>query len=481
MCGVVANGLWSVSYKIPSVITTLQGIFKQVCQYIPFLLISSILNCAFGFVSTHSIKISKQHKERIHIMQTKIRIPSVHSPRFILWIGFILSYSSEILIGIGIIPDNNIVKLLQYVIILAPIGLNLLIMFMNKKPTMFYDELISGIILIAILGTLSLYYSYKAGRFAFESIMQLIQIILPFLYAYLMINLFNLEEIKEFMIIAIFLTCVGYISNVGISKFFVLSNYTSISYTTSYSAFENSAFAEVASGLAAYFIYNIKKMPLLATLALILNLFIFKRVFILMVIVLLILTLMNKENDLVNKKLVKFAKLFWCTVVFMFYFIYQPAVAQLINRKLGIDLVGFTMARIYRLWYVIEQGFQSYGLGSTSLFIRSSGVSYIGAEFEMDFIRVLFEIGPIAIIAIVFTYLKIVRYNKYSFFLICLCFLNLLMANGLVMYWGWSMRLITIAIINNYGNSMSRVEPVPYSETQSHIFRRKKRDVCNRN
>ncbi len=407
-------------------------------------------------------------------MQTKIKIPNVHSPRFILWLGFILSYSSEILIGMDVIPDNNIVKLVQYVIILFPIALNLLIMILNKKPTIFYDELISGVILIAILGTLSLYYSLRAGKFAFESIMQLIQIILPFLYAYLMINLFNLEEIKEFMIVALFLTWIGYISNVGISNFFNPSNYTSISYLTSYSAFENSTFAEVASGLAAYFIYNVKKMPILAALTLILNLFIFKRVFVLMVVVLFVLALMNKQNDLINGKMINFAKIFWCVVVFLLYFIYQPSIAKLISNRFGFDLVGFTMARIYRLWYVIEQGFKSYGLGSTNLFIHSSALNYLGAEFEMDFIRIMFELGPIAIMAIVFTYFKIIRRNKYSFFLICFCFLNLLMANGFVRYWGWSMRLITIAIINNYGSSTSRVEPVPYIESKGRFFKSKR-------
>ena len=105
MCGVAANGLLSVSYKIPSIISTLQGIFIQAWQisaikeygedsassfygqtftyinvlmsiacssltllskplarilyanefyqawrYVPFLLISSVLNCASGFV-----------------------------------------------------------------------------------------------------------------------------------------------------------------------------------------------------------------------------------------------------------------------------------------------------------------------------------------------------------------------------------------------------------------------------------------------
>lgn len=192
-------------------------------------------------------------------MKLKINIPSVYSTRFILWLGFILSYFSEILIGMGIIPDNNIVKAVQYVIILVPIGLNLLIIILKKRPTLFGDELISGIILIIILGLLSLFYSACAGQFDFESIMQLIQIILPFLFAYLMVSLFNLEEIKEFMVIALVLTWIGYISDVGILEFFKLSNYASISYVTSYSAFENSTYAEMASGLAAYFIYNLKK------------------------------------------------------------------------------------------------------------------------------------------------------------------------------------------------------------------------------
>ena len=91
-------------------------------------------------------------RKGLQIMQTKIKIPNVHSPRFILWLGFILSYFSEILIGMRVIPDNNIVKLVQYVIILFPIGLNFLIMVLNKMPVLFYNELISGVVLIAVLG-----------------------------------------------------------------------------------------------------------------------------------------------------------------------------------------------------------------------------------------------------------------------------------------------------------------------------------------
>ena len=124
------------------------------------------------------------------------------------------------------------------------------------------------------------------------------------------------------------------------------------------------------------------------------------------------------------------------------------------------------MSRIYRLWYVLEQGFQSYGLGTTSVFINSANVGYLGYEFEMDFIRIMFELGRIAIAAFVFSYLKITRRNKYAFYLICLCFLNLLMANGLVKYWGWTMRIVTIALINNYDEKGRKIQPTPYKKNR---------------
>lgn len=268
------------------------------------------------------------------------------------------------------------------------------------------------------------------------------------------------------MKLALVLTWIGYILEVGVVNFFDLSNYLSISFISSYSVFENSTYAEIASGLAAYFIYNRKRAPFSAVFAIALNLLIFKRVFCLMVLVLLGICLMKKKDDIVSERVIKWTGIFWCVLIFGVYFLYQPATVQWFNEKFGIDLVAFTMSRIYRLWYVLEQGFQSYGLGTTSVFINSSNVGYLGYEFEMDFIRIMFELGPIAIAVFVFSYLKITRRNKYAFYLICLCFLNLLMANGLVKYWGWTMRIVTIALINNYDEKGRQIQPIPYKKNK---------------
>ncbi|MDU2936934.1 MAG: hypothetical protein E7B61_12995 [Clostridiales bacterium] len=399
-------------------------------------------------------------------MKLTVKIPKANSPKFLLWIAFGLSIISETMISMNIIPDNNIVKVIQYIIILVPVGLNFINLSLNKRERMFAEEFRVIVIMIIVFGILSLYRSFRVGQFSFESVMQLIQIFLPFMFAFLMINLFTPIQIQEFMKLALVLTWIGYILEVGLVNFFDLSNYLSISFISSYSLFENSTYAEIASGLAAYFIYNRKRAPFSAALAILLNLLIFKRVFFLMILVLLGICIMKKKDDIVSERVIKWTGIFWCVLIFGVYFLYQPATVQWFNEKLGIDLVAFTMSRIYRLWYVLEQGFQSYGLGTTSVFINSANVGYLGYEFEMDFIRIMFELGPIAIAAFVFSYLKITRRNKYAFYLICLCFLNLLMANGLVKYWGWTMRIVTIALINNYDEKGRKIQPTPYKKNR---------------
>ena len=386
-------------------------------------------------------------------MDFKVRIPHIKSPRFLLWFSLFFSIMSETLISMKIIPDSSIVKGIQYVVILIPMGVNCLNLLLQEqryyKKILFKEELKTILYLVLLLAILSCFKSLSANNFTFESIMQLIQIVLPFLFAYLVINLLKPKQIEGFMKFSLILTIVGYIYETGIETF-TLTNFLQMSFFSSYSAFENSTYAEIASGLAAYFIYNRKKTPVFAVLSIILNVLIFKRVLVLMLFMLLIISLMGKEGEYIKKRTLNIVTVAWCSIIFLTYFSYQKEVVSWINSVVRVDLVSFTMSRIYRLWYLYEQGFSSYGLGSTTVFIESRQLSYLGHEMEMDFIRILFELGPIAIIAVVYSYLKITRRNKYAFVLIFMCFVNLWMSNGLVRYWGWTMRIITIALINNY-------------------------------
>ena len=65
------------------------------------------------------------------------------------------------------------------------------------------------------------------------------------------------------------------------------------------------------------------------------------------------------------------------------------------------------MSRVLRLWYLIENNFVSYGLGSTTEFIESRHLFYIGHELEMDFLyKIMYELGIIAIAVFVVAYIR---------------------------------------------------------------------------
>ena len=66
---------------------------------------------------------------------------------------------------------------------------------------------------------------------------------------------------------------------------------------------------------------------------------------------------MKKKDDIISERVIKWTGIFWCILIFGVYYLYQPSTVQWFNEKTGINLVAFTMSRIYRLWYVIEQGF----------------------------------------------------------------------------------------------------------------------------
>lgn len=398
-------------------------------------------------------------------MRLIIKTPRVNSSKFLLWIALVMTIVSETLISANVLRDSNITKVVQYIIILTPLGFNFLILAVNsrgrKEKLLFTEEIRTMIILIAILGCLSLYKSVTARKFAFNSIMELIQIILPFVFTFFMLNRLTCDEIASFMKIALICTIIGYLISTDFGSI-TMEDLARMLVVGTYSPFENSAFAEVASGLGAYFIYYRKKMPVYAFLAVILNLLCWKRVLVLMTLTLLIICLIGKGKEVLKRRTVLLISIAWAVIVFLTFCLYQREAADYIRETYNINLESFTVYRIYRLWYCYEKGFQSYGLGSTSNFIYSFG-RYLGCEFEMDFIRIMFEVGPIAILAICYAYFKITRRNKYSCVMICFCFLNLLMANGLLRYWGYTFRIITIAVINYYDNDKNLRNLKPYS------------------
>ncbi len=381
----------------------------------------------------------------------KITVQKNMNQKFLLWCSLVLTFILETLITMGVLPDISIVKGIQYIITLFPLFLCGMHLYKDREfrrqEIYFGEELKTGILIMAVFAGCSLWQSIHARAFAKGVFLQLIQMLLPFIYAFLIINELTPKEIMSFMKITLFLTVIGYLFQIDYSQI-TLHNILTISMTSSYSPFENSSYAEIASGLAAYFIYNRKKEPVSFWISIILNFLIFKRVLVLMAVLLLFIEYFNWSNKKISFKWIKASVVFWLAAVFGYYYLIQPETAAAVYQNTGFSIDDFTMHRVYRLWYLIENNFASYGLGSTQEYLSAARYSWIGGEMEMDFVRFMVEVGPIAVLVFIYEYLKICKRNCYAYVMISMCFLNLLMANGILQYRGYVFRFITIAAIN---------------------------------
>ncbi|MCO4473864.1 hypothetical protein Si136_00163 [Streptococcus infantarius subsp. infantarius] len=382
----------------------------------------------------------------------KIKIPRPNSVNFWLFSGLVISFLLEILVQMAIVSDNTITKIVQYILLLSPVFLCFIQFFINKLKLKYkyrYEyELKNGLFLSSVFLISTLWFSHETGKFTSNSILEVIQILLPFIITFTVINSMNLGNIHSFMKISLLIVSLGLFYNEW-DKLIILSNYTKISLLNSYSPFENNIFPQFAAPLGVYFIYNKHKSPYMAILSLVINFLIFKRVLLLML--LLLFCIKSFKFDNIFYKLGRLTYSFWIIwflTVSLTYYMYLPENSLYFEHLLNIDFAKFTMARIYRFWYVIEQGFTPYGLGSAAEFLRAKNLSYIGIDFELDFIRIMFEIGPIAVVTYILVMLRICKQNLYAVVVVNFYFLNFLMANGMFQYWSITLLLITIAFIN---------------------------------
>ncbi|HEM4403743.1 hypothetical protein NOL38_04500 [Streptococcus suis] len=389
----------------------------------------------------------------------KLKIPNTSSVSFWLIASLLISFALEVLVQMKVIRDVPILKMGQYLLLLFPISLAFLqVIFQryNRENSIeqipnlkFKNELKLGLLLGLIFLVLTLLRSYSEGIFSANSILEVFQITFPFIFSFVIVNFVSQKGITNFMKFSLIIVLIGLLFDER-ENLVVISNYLKISIFDSYSPFENNTFPQFAAPLGVYFVYHMRKYPFMAALALIVNFLIFKRVLLLMVIVLFIFRFFHLDKRF--WKLGRYTKTYatlWFCIILLTYHMYLPENRVYYEQLLDVNFARFTVGRIYRFWYVNEQGFQSYGLGSTREFLFQKNLSYVGYDFEMDFIKTFFEIGPIAVASYVFVMLKSCGKNIYAVLAVQLYFLNYLMANGMYQYWSVSLLLLSIACISN--------------------------------
>ena len=335
---------------------------------------------------------------------------------------------------------------ITYFFIFVPIIISILPILnatINRKKFEYVHELRTGLFVVLSFFIISLYKSYSTGIFVIGTIGELIRLIVPFIYTFILISFFSKQEISSLMKVTLLLAWLSFFLNQDFSQI-SFSNIMRISFTNSYSPFENSGVSMLSYALATYFIYNRRLAKVSCFFSIVLVFLTFKRVYLLATLVLLILSFTKKENITVKPIILYLSSIFFIILTKMYMFILQPSNYNWDLEKLHFDVVSFSLYRVYRVWYLIQNNFQSYGFGSTTNSLQLGWLR--GTTLELDLIKILMELGIIAIVVFVFSYYRLTRENIYAYLVMSFTFLQLLMANGLTNYFEMSILLTTVAL-----------------------------------
>lgn len=356
-----------------------------------------------------------------------------------------------------IVDSTTVSKVSVYIFVLLPmvIGLMLLAIQMVRGTLrlFYFKELLVGIALFALFIGVSLIKSHQTGKFTVSTFGEAARMVAPFIYTFIVVNILSLEDIDKLMILTLYVAWVAYLINqfiiTGASQRAV-----SISVIDSSSPFENSEVAAIAFAIACYFIYFLKRHPIYCFWSVLLSIACFKRVLMLFTIVLFLYSVKLNKTKRLNR-LVKWPLLLVTSAIFLaatvFYlYIMEPQNLAWTWEKLHFDVDSFSMYRSYRVQYLLQHNYVSYGLSSSTSFLNTNpGSWYTNNTLELDLIKILIELGKMPLTIFILAYYSLAYESMYAY-LVTTAFLgNLLMASGLNDYYAWFVMLVTFALIRH--------------------------------
>lgn len=307
----------------------------------------------------------------------------------------------------------------------------------------YLPELRTGVFVTIAFFILSIYKSLVSHYFVLGTLGELTRILVPFIYAFILINFLTQKDIHFMLVISLIVGWIAFIMTTDFSDL-NLRSLATISFINSQSPLENSEVSFLSYALSIFFIYFRKKYPFSCFFSVILVLLSFKRVFMVSLIVLLGINFLKLENRKISNTVLCISSILFILLTRIYYFMVQPQNYSWDLEKMHFDIASFSMYRVYRVWYLVQNNFSSYGLGSTTDSLKWG--YFAGATLEMDFVKFIMELGFISIIIFIFAYYRLTRNNLYSFCAMSFTFFQLLMANGILRYYEWSIILLTMGI-----------------------------------
>ncbi|WP_050614500.1 hypothetical protein [Bacillus testis] len=333
--------------------------------------------------------------------------------------------------------DAGFLGSLKYVVIIMGIAFCILQIRKKKNGLLYLYEIKKiGTVIIVFL-FISLLLSLFQGMFTSQTISELVKMLIPLFYVFCIMNTFEYKDIYYCMVTTLVVSIIGYILEIGIDTFSI-ANFTSISFSTSYSPFESHYAAGTSIALCAFFMYY-RKSKILMLVSLLFAIITFKRLAIIFAIFLFIYSLFFETDKFVSKRYINFLKLVFIVGTIVYYFLLTPSFSNVFYNIFSVDATSLTMGRSYFLSNLLNSSYSSFGFGSSTVFM--------GRSLEMDLIKILLELSIVGLVFFVWNYYDLARKHLYGSIFMTFSFLNMLTSHSLTNSFYWILIMLILGCI----------------------------------
>lgn len=274
---------------------------------------------------------------------------------------------------------------------------------------------------------------------------ELLKLIMPVFMAYGVVNALSPRQIKICMI-AVFIICLpAYVLNLARNGV-TFSSLASVDFATSGSPTEDAGFAGISLILALYFMYFRVNM-VLTVLSVIFCILTFKRLSLVVCLAAIVISCFFPQLMAmrINRHFRTLCKVLTIAGVGVWYWLLLPQQENLFVRLFGQSPAQLTSGRSAIMNYLIESGFRSYGFGSANDVTKTT---FNGTPFEMDLIKIAFELGPIMMMIFVWLFWDIAGDSFWGYFIVGYFMLNMITSDSLSSNFSFTLTYITIALVN---------------------------------
>lgn len=286
----------------------------------------------------------------------------------------------------------------------------------------------------------SLAMQAASAHFSTTTYVELVKFAMPILLAYCMLNALGPDGLYRCMVAVLVVSFLGYLVDLGDRGASVLSVFQA-DFSSSSSATESSGFAEIALMLSLYFML-VKKSRVAIVWATAFSVLTFKRLALVVVLTAFVISVFfpSLTRLRVPKRAITALKVGTLCAVALWFWMLLPGQEELFTCLLGSTPFEFTMGRSESMRYLLSCGFESYGFGSANDVVRAE----YGVPFEMDLIKIAFELSPLVLAFFVWLYWDIAGTSFWGVFIVGYYMLNMITSDSLTSNFSFTLAYIVI-------------------------------------